>query len=407
MDIFYNGSGAVNPALRIKTNGQAYVAGNLGVGVTSPTNKLEVNGSAAFSGSVGIGTTAPSTKLVVSNSGAQGIEFNPTGGGPGGGEAYLQVYNRSASAYGRMAYIGDSHDFHTSGHGYNAMTIANNGAVGIGTASPYGLLEIQHSCCNRDGIVIAPDANMDNNISISTYIDAGLGGSYPNRGGYAGGCCNNLALQPDAGTVSVGGVSSNYGYKFNVTGTAKADSFYTPTTDSWLGNPNGWNYIRGNTYGWYNVAWYDENNGAYRLDPSGYTNFQDFHWATGGQNSDIRLKKDITPLHDSLLKILQLRGVNYYFRSDSKFGEMAKDKQLGVIAQEVEPIVPEVISKDSDGYESVDYGKLSALLIEGMKEQQKQLEAEKTKNEEQETVIKSLQEQLISLQKRIEELEQR
>jgi hypothetical protein len=48
---------------------------------------------------------------------------------------------------------------------------------------------------------------LDNNTSIQTYIDS----QWANRTSYAGGCCNNLALQPDIGSVSIGEVSGNFG----------------------------------------------------------------------------------------------------------------------------------------------------------------------------------------------------
>ena len=67
-----------------------------------------------------------------------------------------------------------------------------------------------------------------------------------------------------------------------------------------------------------------------------------------------------------------MRGVVYEWL-DSKFPEMSfgKGGQIGVIAQEVEDIFPELVFTNEDGYKAVAYDKLSAVLIEAIKEQQK------------------------------------
>jgi hypothetical protein len=83
--------------------------------------------------------------------------------------------------------------------------------------------------------------------------------------------------------------------------------------------------------------------------------------------SDERLKKNIQTIDNALEKVLSLRGVEFDFISGGKH-------QIGVIAQEVEKIVPEVVEENFDGYSGVDYQKLVSLLIEAVKEQQKQIE---------------------------------
>jgi hypothetical protein len=82
-------------------------------------------------------------------------------------------------------------------------------------------------------------------------------------------------------------------------------------------------------------------------------------------NSDIKLKENVITIESALEKVLSLRGVEYD-RKDS--GE----HQIGVIAQEVEKIIPEVVYGDE--IKSVAYGNLVGLLIEAIKEQQKEIE---------------------------------
>jgi len=81
--------------------------------------------------------------------------------------------------------------------------------------------------------------------------------------------------------------------------------------------------------------------------------------------SDRRLKTDITNIENALPKVMQMQGV-YYKRNDI---EDAKE-QVGVIAQDMEAIVPEVVLTADDEMQtkSVDYGKLTSVLIEAIKE---------------------------------------
>lgn len=88
--------------------------------------------------------------------------------------------------------------------------------------------------------------------------------------------------------------------------------------------------------------------------------------------SDVRLKSNIKTIEDPLGKITKLRGVN--FTKDDK-------PNIGVIAQEVQKVLPEVVHQ-SDEYLSVAYGNMVGLLIEAIKDQQKQINELKSKLEE-------------------------
>lgn len=90
--------------------------------------------------------------------------------------------------------------------------------------------------------------------------------------------------------------------------------------------------------------------------------------------SDARFKKDITPLRGALDKVNNLQGVNYNWRTDEYKEKNFSDKRnIGIIAQELEKVVPEVVHTGSDGYKSVEYSKLVPLLIEAIKEQQEEI----------------------------------
>jgi len=89
------------------------------------------------------------------------------------------------------------------------------------------------------------------------------------------------------------------------------------------------------------------------------------------ETSDERMKRDVAPIHDALLLVAGLQGVSFDWDReawpDRNFGT---GRQIGLIAQDVEQVVPEVVRHDDDGYYSLAYSKLVPLLIEAVKEQQ-------------------------------------
>ncbi len=90
-------------------------------------------------------------------------------------------------------------------------------------------------------------------------------------------------------------------------------------------------------------------------------------------SSDERFKKDISTIDNALEKVTALRGVYYYWDPDNGF-HSDTGRKIGVIAQEVEKVLPEVVHGQGNEYRGVAYGKLNALLVEAIKEQQKEIE---------------------------------
>ena len=89
-------------------------------------------------------------------------------------------------------------------------------------------------------------------------------------------------------------------------------------------------------------------------------------------SSDRNLKTNITPIKNSLSKILQLNGVEFDFIDDTNTGYLGVH-QIGLIAQDVNKAIPEVVGKNNDGTFGVSYQHLVAVLIEAIKEQQEQI----------------------------------
>ena len=121
-------------------------------------------------------------------------------------------------------------------------------------------------------------------------------------------------------------------------------------------------YYSGETHKWYKATNSDNASIMMQLDGSGNFN------ATGDVTaySDVRIKENILNITDPLSKVLRLRGVSYN-RTDVE----DKSTKMGFIAQEVEKIIPEVVTydKEQDRY-GVSYGNITALLVEAIKEQQ-------------------------------------
>lgn len=106
---------------------------------------------------------------------------------------------------------------------------------------------------------------------------------------------------------------------------------------------------------------------------NGYGNFRAGNiYAYGYYNhSDARLKRDITPITDALSTIANISGYHYYFDHKAHpTRSLPEGRQVGFIAQEVERYVPELVSTAADGYKSVNYAQVTALLLQGIKEQQ-------------------------------------
>ena len=79
--------------------------------------------------------------------------------------------------------------------------------------------------------------------------------------------------------------------------------------------------------------------------------------------SDITLKENIETIPNALDKVLNLRGVEF-----DRIDKEDNTHEIGVIAQEVEEVIPEVVLTDTEGIKSVAYGNLVGLLIESIKE---------------------------------------
>ncbi len=104
--------------------------------------------------------------------------------------------------------------------------------------------------------------------------------------------------------------------------------------------------------------------GSYKLDVNG-----NIQCVSLTQTSDARLKRNIQPLHNVLDRVMQLDGVSFdWNQAADPDMNLTSDHQIGLIAQEVEKVFPELVSSPEDGYKSVDYSQMTAVLLQAIKE---------------------------------------
>jgi hypothetical protein len=275
---------------------------------------------------VGIGTTSPSNNFVVSNGGASGFEVNPTGGVSSG--VLLQAYNRSTSAYMAQSYYALSHTFNVgSGGGTRALDITSGGNVGIGTTSPLSKLDVYSSTATATAptVFLSQNAGYGQIAALDAYHGLTLRG-YP--------------TVKDDYTTSAADVMSffEYGGDFR---------FYKKNVSALT--------LQG------------------RLNDGTWTVTGDV--VAYGSPSDITLKTNIKPLEGALEKIMQLKGVSFTWKEDTETNQITGIKDdIGFIAQEVQEVLPEMVRKNENGLLSLRDKGITALLVEAIKEQQRQID---------------------------------
>ncbi len=108
--------------------------------------------------------------------------------------------------------------------------------------------------------------------------------------------------------------------------------------------------------------------------------------------SDLRFKKNIKPIAAALNKIKKINGVSHEWKQEEFQDKVWKNGiEYGVIAQEVQKVFPHLVNEDEEGYLYVDYSKLTPILLEAIKEQQKIIERLEEQHLVQETRINQLQ----------------
>ncbi len=294
------------------------------------------------SGFVGIGTDSPVTDLHINNSADAILKITSANGAK---EAWIsRFFDRLHIASKDKIYFG------TNGQTDTDVVIDHDGNVGIGTTSPTQKLDV------------------NGNINLSSGADRSIGMTDGTKSLFVGG----IKDQPSAYSVHIVTNSASGGVaRLSVV----ADKVGIGTLPTQTLDVNG------------NVRVRAIGSGAY----SGVVNRTSDGTLTTA-SSDIRLKENISTLNNSLEKVLQLRGVNFTWKSNPEYGQ-----RIGFIAQEFEKVIPELVfTNETDGYKGINYAEVTAVLVEAMKEQQKQITVLSSKNTELEARLSKLEEMLVS-----------
>ena len=130
--------------------------------------------------------------------------------------------------------------------------------------------------------------------------------------------------------------------------------------------------------------------------------------ATGtiGACSDGRFKKNVKKVNDALVTVSRLRGVEFDWKRDEYPDRgFSEKRQVGFVAQEIEDVVPGAVSRGSDGYYSVDYGRVTPVLVEAIKELNAKITIKDAAIARDHDRIAELQAENVAFRARLERLE--
>ena len=251
------------------------------------------------------------------------------------------------------------------------MRITSSGNVGIGITAPEQLLHVVKNSAGsgpiREDVSIIETRNT--NATLTAYyptvnlVRQVPVASYTSGSQVYGGVVNFGFRTPAAGTFM--DLANIFAYTRDATSTIQ----FTTRTGMTNGNPSG-GTLAANMALTGNVLYIGNMTGL----SSGVITDGNGNLVRG--LSDGRFKKDIVPIDHALEKVMKLKGVYYFYKDTARWGNK---RQIGFIAQDMEKIIPEVVS-DGNEYKSLNYQYLTALLAEAMKEQQKQIEELKQQN---------------------------
>lgn len=114
--------------------------------------------------------------------------------------------------------------------------------------------------------------------------------------------------------------------------------------------------------------------------------------------SDARMKRDVQTVDGALDAVQQLRGVRYEWDEDAMGDrEYSDGSRYGFVAQELEAVLPDLVTEDDDGYKSIEEASLVPFLVEALKEQQ-------TAIDEQAAALESMRAEMESLRARVDDI---
>ena len=286
----------------------------------------------------------------------------------------------------RIFQIGNGDFVNTS----NAVTVLRNGNTGIGTVNPGSRLHIAYNSSGYIGgnvlgmtlesntntylNILSPNSN-ETGILFGKASDYASGGIVYNNNAHLNGLefrtngnVTRMVLL-DNGNLGVG-VTDPF-FRLDVGDRMRIRSTPGLSAGLWLNND-----INTTSPAFIGMKANDEVGFYGQTGVAGWrfyiNTITGSGWMQGAltQNSDQRLKKNISVLDNPLQKLIQLHGYHYNWKDPSNDNAL----QTGVLAQEVQKLFPELVMENKDGILAVNYSGLIPVLIESIKEQQLQID---------------------------------
>jgi hypothetical protein len=338
-------TGTSSQALQV--NSGAYISGNIGIGTTNPSVKLDVNGSVRFRSSI------------TDNNNATGSANQVLTAGPSG--AGVTWATLTATSVGAISGVTVTPDTATTTPLYltftsttsgsitavnvdtNGLTFipSGSGSLGIGTTSPTRNLDVNGEIRLRAGLY-----DSTNQLgSLNQVLTVGAGGSVTWQAVTSVGAISGINVTQDDTGVR---------YPLLAAGTNSATTAQYVDATALVYNTSS------------NCLGIGSLTPTSRLDIIGDVKVVGIVTASDfNSSSDRKLKTNIKTITNPIEKVLQINGVSFNWKESGK-------ATMGVIAQEVEAVLPELVS-DTDP-KSVNYNGLIGLLIECVKDQQRQID---------------------------------
>jgi hypothetical protein len=375
-----------NVALRGGGNtftGTQIINGSVGIN-KSPGTTLDIsggfnvgnaNGSFGYFGFPGAGTTLLAGFTGANNNGPQ-LRFNGAGGG------FVDIGQNSTGDFVIEQSDAARLTVTTAGN----VSAANS--LGIGTATPGARLHIVDNTI--------PSARIESSSTVGTWMALGntsVGGRYwhlistgSGNGGGAGKLLVTAGIIPNATDANPMTFQSDGKVGIN-TVSPQTPLHVVGVNQSQLRVQNSAN----NTF-WDIFSESSPNSGHLLFNPSAGTgSFINRNNGSYNVNSDVRLKTDVTALGSVLDRVLKLRSVSYRYTSTPDAA-----KTLGFIAQEVEPLFPELVS-EANGFKGLAYAEFAPVAVGAIQEINQKLESQ----------LRDKDRELKTLQTRLAELETR
>ena len=342
--VWFENQNSPDAGAAAKQSAIVFGAQSYATGYNTPSERMRITAA----GNVGIGTTAPTAILQTVSSGlGDGGGIRITNSGAGGDDYRIwPTATINGEGAGKLIF---------SNNGGNVLTLTSAGNVIIGSTTDGGFkLDVHGEILGRDDLrilntyALVLNGTDDNwRIGRNTITDSGW-------------------LTSNTTQIVVSNASSGQGFQVvNSGGTALFEvegiSGYTRISIS-LGvgvNPSG-------TTG--------------RIDAS--------NDIVAFSTSDRRLKENITPIPFALDKVKALTGVMFDWKEETKEAHGHSGRDTGIIAQEVQAVMPTAVRTNDTGYLAVRYEKLIGLLIEANKELADQVANQQVQIDELKKLIK-------------------